>query len=242
MRTHFQGGGPAGGTSVLDPLQVGPLLQQLLVNADVAIGERMRQGSRTTADVLRRLRATGVCATPKDLCDDPCVGTIVRTAHVGERIRIPIRVRNRSRKARRYRFAPQPLRSASGDSPPGFSLAPTELTLAPAQMGMVVATVDLAQGYQAGTDYRSHVFVSSEGCDQQYFCVTVRTLSDDAGPAVELTCPCRPKSRRVHWYHHFYCDPPEKRDRQPDDVVRVEAAGEPEVQPAEPPPARPGTP
>jgi len=213
--------------TLLDPFDLGPVVQQLVTGARAALDQRMAEGVRTGDELLRRLRATGACAPPPMSCPDPCVGTVVRQAYLGERVRIAIKVRNRSAKARTYRFEAEPLRSARGDTPGPLDIQPAELTLAPMQLGMLAATVDVGRGFEPATEYRSHVFVRSEGCETQYVCVVVSVLSDDVAAPFDLTCPCRPKSRRVEWYHHFYCDPvePDRPTPQPPRDVAPDTPG-----------------
>lgn len=107
------------------------------------------------------------------------------------------------------------MHSETGEAGGAVSFAPSSITLDPGEVGLVRAAVDAARHVE-GRDYASRVELNAEHCETQTLTmmVTVRRPEEDA-PVVDLTCCCHPRPRPLRWYHHNYCDPPEKGDEQP---------------------------
>ncbi len=158
--------------------------------------------------LLRTLSPRRICDAPRYPTRDPFLGQVVREANVGETIRVPLRLKNKTRKTREFQLrADQPLKNVRGDVGGAIDLDVQEMTLTPQEIQVVNATVNLAnESFKPGFDYKSRILITSEKCETQVLGFTVRVLSEDDAPLIQLGCPCHPSVRRIHWSEHFYCD------------------------------------
>lgn len=154
----------------------------------------------------------GVCSFPDASCADTRVGKLRRTAYVGEVVRMPVRFRNATSKTRRFVVAAKdPLRDSKGDDAATLRVAPEEFTLAPGEARLVDIAAPVDNKFAAGFEYATRVRIESDNCEDQFLSVCIYVAADDAGPTVDLKCPCKPPVRPLRWYHHYYCDPPQDR-------------------------------
>lgn len=148
-----------------------------------------------------------ICEIPQYPCPNPRLGTVVREAYVGEQIRVPLRLKNKTRKVRTFQFTAQPLLNVRGEPGATLDLNPTEYTLEPGEVKLVDTRLSVSPNqFQPGFDYTGNIVITSEKCDPQILKFTLRVKSEDAAPVIKLGCPCDPPVRRVNWYDHFYCD------------------------------------
>ena len=161
---------------------------------------------------MRRRRGR-ICEVPRYPCPDPRLGTVVREAYVGEQIRVPLRIKNKTRKVRTFNFTAQPLSNVQGESGGIPNLSPTEDTLEPGEVKLLDMSLTVSEDqFQPGFDYTGNIVVTSEKCDPQILKFTLRVKSEDAAPLIQLGCPCDPPVRRINWYDHFYCDIKDDKD------------------------------
>jgi hypothetical protein len=152
-------------------------------------------------------RPRRACEVPQYPCPNPRLGTVVREAYVGERVRVPLRVKNKTPKARTYQFTTEPLRNVRGEAASALDLSPAQHTLGPGEVRVLEASLPVsAEVFEPGLDYTGDIVITSEKCDPQLLRFTLRVKSEDAAPLIKLGCPCDPPVRRVNWYDHFYCD------------------------------------
>ncbi len=167
-----------------------------------------------TVQLSERLQSSSLRLRPRRVCEgtaypspNPCLGTVVREAYVGEQVRLPLKVKNTTRRARTFQFSTEALRNVQGETASAFELSPSQYTLGPNEVRILEAslTVD-PQRFMPGFDYTSDVVVASERCAPQLLRVILRVKTVESAPLIKLTCPCDPPVRRVNWYDHFYCD------------------------------------
>lgn len=163
-------------------------------------------GDRNTSG-MGLLRPRRVCDVPQYRCPDPHLGDVVRQAYVGETIRVPLRVKNKTAKARTFWFAAEPLENVQGEVASALSLSPSQYVLTPQQTRLLdIGLTVSADAFKPGFDYSTTIVITSEGCEPQLLGFTLRVMTEDAAPLIKLGCPCRPSVRRIRWYDHFYCD------------------------------------
>jgi hypothetical protein len=152
-------------------------------------------------------RPRRACEVPQYPCPNPRLGTVVREAYIGEQVRVPLRVKNKTHKARTYQFTTEPLRNVRGEVANALELSPAQHTLAPGEVRVLETSLNVsAEVFESGFDYTGDIVITSEKCDPQLLRFTLRVKSEDAAPLIKLGCPCDPPLRRVNWYDHFYCD------------------------------------
>lgn len=154
------------------------------------------------------LRYARSCGFPESTGCDPDLGALVRDAHRGETVRMPIRFRNTTGKRRTFgvSFA-DTFRDSQGRVAKTPSLEPQTLGLDDGEIGQVVVSAVVDESFAMGSAYSGRLFIRAEECEDQYLAVTIR-VSCDEGPVIRLCCPCDAKVRPLRWYHHYYCDPP----------------------------------
>ena len=164
--------------------------------------------------ILRAMKPRRLCEVPLASHPDPFLGEIVREAYVGESIRVPLRVKNRTRKTRVFQFAAeQPLKNVQGEEGGALKLDTTQYTLVSLETRVLNATLDVSsESFKPGFDYKTKIVITSEKCEPQILGFTLRVLSEDAAPLIKLSCLCHPPVRQIHWYDHFYCDVQEDDD------------------------------
>lgn len=172
--------------------------------------ETLQMVSRTepSRTVSRLLRPRRLCEVPRYADPDPWLGEVVRDAYVGETIRVPLHLKNKTRKTRTFHVdATRPVKNIRGEG--GAVLRPnaTTFTLLPFDADLFEVTLPIsAEFFKPGFDYTTQIVITSEKCADQILGFRVRVLSEDTAPVIKLGCPCDPPVRRVNWYDHFYCD------------------------------------
>lgn len=160
--------------------------------------------------LFKALKRKSICSVPTYKCPDPCLGEILRKAYIGERIRVPVKFKNVTKKSRIFGFAaPNPLKNIKGNTAESVSLDVLQLSLDSCQTGILNLTLDVSDNFEPGFDYTTKIDITSDDCDPQFLIFTLRVLSEDLAPLVPLDCPCCPPVRRTHWSEHFYCDKPQ---------------------------------
>lgn len=160
-----------------------------------------------------KLKRKSICSVPTYKGSDPCLGEIIRKAYVGERIRVPIKFKNVTKRSRTFNFAiPNPLENIKGEEAESIQLDTPQLNLDACQTSLLNLMLDVSERFEPGFDYMTRIDITSEGCDPQFLTVILKVLSEDLAPLVPLDCPCCPPVRRNHWSEHYYCDKPQKED------------------------------
>jgi hypothetical protein len=148
---------------------------------------------------LRRIRTTtwtladaaglrlSVCPRPDVHDCDPRLGTVTRDAHLGERIRIPVRLRNRSETGRRLILTAGEFTTADGVTAPAPAVDPG-IVLMGTESGLVTVEVDVTPAFQPGREYVAVVTVSSRCCDPQELRVRLRVRPDGRCPTFDVCC------------------------------------------------------
>lgn len=129
-----------------------------------------------------------VCRPAEHHDCDPDLGTVTRDAFVGERIRIPVKLRNRSGRRRALVLSTEPLRRDDGAAATAPSLDPATLDLLETESGLVVIGVDVTTAFQAGHEYTTVVTVRSKCCDPQELRVRLRVRPDGRAPTFGVCC------------------------------------------------------
>jgi hypothetical protein len=153
----------------------------------------------TVARNLRRIRTTtwtladaaglrlSVCPPPRVHECDPRLGTVTRDAYVGETIRIPVRLRNRSGHGRRLVLTAGQFTTDDGVTAPAPTVDPG-IVLMGDDSGIVTVGVTVTQAFQPGRDYVAVVTVSSKCCDPQELRVRLRVHPDGRCPTFDVCC------------------------------------------------------
>jgi hypothetical protein len=164
---------------------------------------------------LRRIRTTtwtladaaglrlSVCP-PAEVRDcDPRLGTVTRDAYVGETIRIPVRLRNRSGRGRRLTLSAGAFTAGDGTTAPSPTVDPG-VVLVEGDSGLVTVGVEVTPAFQPGGEYVAVVTVSSRCCDPQELRVRLRVRPDGRCPTFDVCCagdeppdPCRERRGRT---------------------------------------------
>lgn len=162
---------------------------------------------------LRRIRTTtwtladaaglrlSVCPRPDVHDCDPRLGTVTRDAYVGEVIRIPVRLRNRSGTGRRLILTAGPFTTGDGVTAPAPTVDPG-IVLMGTESGLVTVAIDVTPAFGPG-EYVAVVTVASKCCDPQELRVRLRVRPDGRCPTLDVCCggadapgPCgEPRSR-----------------------------------------------
>ena len=153
----------------------------------------------TVARNLRRIRTTtwtmadaaglrlSVCRPPEVHDCDRRLGTVTRDVYVGERIRIPVRLRNRSGRGRRLILTAGGFATEDGATAPAPTVDPG-IVLMEAESGLVTVGVDVTTAFQPGREYAAVVTVSSRCCDPQELLVRLRVRPDGRCPTFDVCC------------------------------------------------------
>ena len=180
-----------------------------------AVLREVSAGLRDAGLAQLSLQNARACSFPEYERCDPNLGGLVRDAHQGETVRMPVRFRNTTGKRRTFAFAfAGPLKDSQGRTAKAPSLTPASLDLDDGEVGRVLLETAVGDEFAVGAEYSTRLIVRADECDDQHLTVTIRVSSDE-GPVIRLCCACDPKVRPLRWYHHYYCDPPPKR-RQPE--------------------------
>jgi hypothetical protein len=154
----------------------------------------------TVARNLRQIRTTtwtladaaglrlSVCRPPEVHDCDLRLGTVTRDAFVGETIRMPVRLRNRSDRGRRLVLTAGPFVAEDGVAAPAPTLDPGTLVLMGTESGLVTVGVEVTPAFQAGREYTAVVTVSSRCCDPQELRVRLRVRPDGRAPTFDVCC------------------------------------------------------
>jgi hypothetical protein len=153
----------------------------------------------TVARNLRRIRTTtwtladaaglrlSVCPPPETHDCDLRLGTVTREAYVGERLRIPVRLRNRSGRGRRLVLVAGGFAADDGGTAPAPTVDPG-IVLMENDSGLVTVGVDVTPAFQPGREYVAVVTVSSRCCDPQELRVCLRVRPDGRCPTFDVCC------------------------------------------------------
>ena len=154
----------------------------------------------TVARNLRQIRSTtwtladaaglrlAVCRPPEHHDCDLRLGTVTRDAYVGETIRIPVRLRNRSGRGRRLVLSAGQFLSEGGVTAPAPTLDPGTLVLMETESGLVTVGVEVTPAFQPGREYIAVVTASSKCCDPQELRVRLRVRPDGRAPTFDVCC------------------------------------------------------
>lgn len=153
----------------------------------------------TVARNLRRIRTTtwtladaaglrlSVCPPPEVHDCDRRLGTVTRDVHVGETIRIPVRLRNRSGRGRRLILTAGRFATEDGATAPAPTVDPG-IVLTESESGLVTVGVEVTPVFQPGREYVAVVTVSSRCCDPQELRVRLRVRPDGRCPTFDVCC------------------------------------------------------
>ena len=153
----------------------------------------------TVARNLRRMRTTtwtladaaglrlSVCPPPQVHDCDLRLGTVTRDAYVGETIRIPVRLRNRSGTGRRLVLSAGGFATEDGVTAPAPTVDPG-LVLMDNDSGIVTVGVAVTPAFQPGREYVAVVTVSSRCCEPQELRVRLRVRPDGRCPTFDVCC------------------------------------------------------
>lgn len=157
----------------------------------------LRSTTRTVAGAAGlRLSVCPPLPEPHD-CDRD-LGTLTRDAYAGETVRLPVKLQNRSGRARALDLAAAAFRGDAGPIPVVPALSRTHLDLPDGQTGLVVAEIQVTAAFTPGTDYTSLITVTSRCCAPQDLRVRLRVRPDSRSPTVRLCCGCDESPRRAH--------------------------------------------
>lgn len=149
---------------------------------------------------LRQIRSTtwtiadaaglrlAVCRPVEHHDCDPHLGTVTRDAFVGETIRIPVKLRNRSGRRRALELSAGPLLREDGVAGGVPTLDPGTLDLLETATGLVVIGVEVTPAFGTGYEYTSTVTVTSRCCDPQVLRVRLRVRPDGRAPTFGVCC------------------------------------------------------
>ncbi len=129
-----------------------------------------------------------VCRPAEHHDCDPHLGTVTRDAYVGETIRIPVRLRNRSGRRRVLALEAAPFRREDGTAATAPSLDRVSLDLLETETGAVVMEVAVTSAFQTGYEYTSTLTVRSRCCDPQELRVRLRVRGDGRAPTFGVCC------------------------------------------------------
>jgi len=129
-----------------------------------------------------------VCRPAEHHDCDPHLGTVTRDAFVGETIRIPVTLRNRSGRRRALVLSAEPLRREDGAAGGVPTLDPGTLDLLETESGLVVIGVEVTPAFGTGYEYTSLVTVASRCCDPQALRVRLRVRPDGRAPTFGVCC------------------------------------------------------
>ncbi len=113
---------------------------------------------------------------------------VTRDAFVGETIRIPVRLRNRSDRGRRLALTAGQFLAEGGVAAPAPTLDPATLVLMGTESGLVTVALEVTPAFQAGREYTAVVTVSSKCCDPQELRVRLRVRPDGRAPTFDVCC------------------------------------------------------
>jgi hypothetical protein len=154
----------------------------------------------TVARNLRRIRSTtwtladaaglrlSVCPPPEHHDCDLRLGTVTRDVYVGETIRIPVRLRNRSGRGRRLVLTAGQFATEDGVTAPAPTVDPGTLVLLETETGSVTLGVEVTAAFQPGREYIAVLTVSSRCCDPQELRVRLRVRPDGRAPTFDVCC------------------------------------------------------
>ena len=149
---------------------------------------------------LRNIRATtqtladaaglrlSVCPQPVRHECDPHLGTVSRDAYVGEVLKIPVRLQNRSGRTRVLALSAGPFRTGNGQVATAPTLSPAALDLSETESGLVLIGVDVTTAFATGYEYTTALVVSSRCCDPQELRVRLRVRPDGRAPSYGVCC------------------------------------------------------
>ena len=113
---------------------------------------------------------------------------MTRDVYVGETIRIPVRLRNRSGRGRRLVLSAGQFSTEDGVTAPAPTVDPGTLVLLETETGSVTVGVEVTAAFQPGLEYIAVVTASSRCCDPQELRVRLRVRPDGRAPTFEVCC------------------------------------------------------
>jgi hypothetical protein len=145
------------------------------------------------------------CCPPTDCCPPHCLAKINRTAMSGERILVPITIKNDCSTAKTYRIGVRELIDENGNNAPNQpQLNKTSVTLQPNQSEVILMKIDLDK-FNNGSTYNAEIVLREKEINQN-ICFTLN-VNNASGNLVS------PKSEKSYhqkwqsWKSHFYCEP-----------------------------------
>ncbi len=185
------------------------LFNTLLEN-NSSFSNTLTQVSRNALDPMKSMFNSGDCCPPKQTCPPHCIATIERQAMAGETIIVPVRIRNSCNAAKTYRIGVRELLDMDNKAAPDQPVInKATVTLQPNGNERVLMKLDLAN-FQNGT-YTAEIVVREKEINQN-ICFTL-IVRDHQPLVAEPREENQYKLKWQSWKSHYYCEPPQKRNR-----------------------------
>ncbi len=155
------------------------------------------------------------CCPPKQECPPHCISAISRQAMSGERIIVPILVKNNCSSTKTYRVGVRELVDNDGTIAPNQPiLNKASVTLQPGRSESVLMSLDLNK-FNTGSTYVTEIVLREKEINQN-ICFTLH-VNNSRLTEVAPNDEKKYKQKWLNWQSHFYCDPHKKRvDVRPD--------------------------
>lgn len=182
-----------------------PLMDGMMKNLFSLNKSAQEQGLPALQIPLLKMH-TSQCCPPETICPPQCLSSIHRCAMEGERIRVPILIKNTCSHVKTWRIGVRELKNQDGQMAPSQpQLTKSSLTIEPGRSERVVMMIDLEKFSNA--DIYSTEIVLREREINQNICFT---LSVDAACLETEVAPYDEKKYRQRWQgwqSHYYCEP-----------------------------------
>jgi|WetSurMetagenome_2_1015567.scaffolds.fasta_scaffold751057_1 hypothetical protein len=163
------------------------------------------QGVRKTVPkVLNQQQHSDCPCPPEQECPPQCILCIKHTAHSGEIIYIPFKIKNTHSTTKTYRIGHRPLINEFGDyAQEQPSLSKPSVTLSPQQIEVITMRINLS-GFSVGSTYQMQIVIRENKYNQN-ICFTLKIADFSDAPIAEPWCEDSIYPKFLDWYTHFTC-------------------------------------
>ncbi len=180
-----------------------------LLQNNTSFSETLTQVSRNTLNPLKSMFNSGDCCPPTQHCPPHCIAAIEKQAMSGERIIVPILIKNSCNSPKTYRIGIRELMDIDGKpAPQQPDLNKNSITLQPHGSERVLMRLDL-DNFQSRT-YTAEIVIREKEINQN-ICFTLM-VRDHPSAVAEPGEENQYKLKWQSWKSHYYCEPPQNRD------------------------------
>ncbi len=180
-----------------------------LLQNNTSFSDTLTQVSRNTLNPLKSMFNSGDCCPPEQSCPPHCIATIEKQGMAGEKVIVPILIKNTCNAPKTYRIGVRELMDIDNKpAPQQPDLNKNTISLQPNGSERVLMGLDLAN-FESGT-YTAEIVIREKEINQN-ICFTL-AVRDHLPALAEPGEENQYKLRWQSWRSHYYCEPPQNRN------------------------------